>query len=68
MSNEYLSRLPGFYRYSVKNRQEVLRAKFGINISQVRTYCPQNGLSLNGANRMVENCLGVFYTISIKSR
>ncbi len=60
MENKYLSRLPGFYRHSLAKRQEILVAQMGVKPTQMQAYVPQNGLSLGRADKMVENCLGVF--------
>ena len=60
MKNKYLSRLPGFYRYSIKNRKKILEDNFNISKIQTQKYYPQNGLNLYVADKMVENCIGIF--------
>jgi hydroxymethylglutaryl-CoA reductase len=54
------SRIPGFYRLDVAGRHAELRERFGLTddeLAQLRDGC---GFGVDRADKMVENCIGVF--------
>jgi hydroxymethylglutaryl-CoA reductase len=54
------SRIPGFYKLTTKQRQDVLRNRFGLSQSDIEALLGDGGLGLDRATLMVENCVGVF--------
>jgi hydroxymethylglutaryl-CoA reductase len=52
------SRLPGFYRLSVEERRQLLRAR-GLADADVAAFDVAGGLALPVADRMIENVVGV---------
>jgi hydroxymethylglutaryl-CoA reductase len=53
------SRIPGLYRLSIKARREVLQNQLGLGPTDLEAFCPEKGLSLETADVMVENAIGV---------
>lgn len=53
------SRLPGFYKLSVEQRIERLKQTVGLSPAEEQALLPGNGLSLQRADQMVENAIGV---------
>ncbi len=54
-----LSRIPGFYRLDLAERHEELRARFDLDDAELAILSGQ-GLDFERADKMVENCIGVF--------
>ena len=54
------SRIPGFYRLDVESRHEELRVRFGLSEDELQVLCSGRGLGVDRADKMVENCVGVF--------
>jgi hydroxymethylglutaryl-CoA reductase len=52
------SRIPGFYRLPLRTRQDELTARAGLAPDEVATL--QGGLDPAGADRVVENAIGVY--------
>src|SRR5438874_11667784 len=53
------SRLPGFYKLSLDERRALLIERFGFTNDDVTALDAAGGLSPAGADRMVENAVGV---------
>jgi len=51
--------LTGFYRLSVEARRRRLRDRGHLSEDDLRTYDPEGGLTVEAADRMVENAVGV---------
>jgi hydroxymethylglutaryl-CoA reductase len=54
------SRIPGFYRLDVDGRLDELRARFGLTEDEVAVLRDGGRLGVDRADKMVENCVGVF--------
>jgi hydroxymethylglutaryl-CoA reductase len=52
------SRIPGFYRLPLRTRQDELTMRAGLTPDEVA--CLQGGLDAAGADRVVENAIGVY--------
>jgi hydroxymethylglutaryl-CoA reductase len=59
-SEQYRSRIPGFYRLSLESRRQTLQKQLGLLPETLSAFLPEEGLDLSHADRMVENALGVF--------
>lgn len=57
---ERSSRIPGFYRLDVAERHDELKTRFGLTCDEVDILCDASKLDLGRADKMVENCVGVF--------
>ena len=53
------SRFSGFYRKSIAERQEILRERCNLTESELNNLA-QGGLSVEYANRLVENVVGIY--------
>ena len=53
------SRFSGFYRVSVSERQEILRDRYNLTESELKSLA-QGGLSVELANRLIENVVGIY--------
>jgi hydroxymethylglutaryl-CoA reductase len=60
MTTDRSSRLAGFYRLSPKERRDVLSRLSGIRREELELLDGTAGISINQANRMIENAVGVF--------
>ncbi len=60
MENLYLSRMPKFYNLTILERQKILHAQYISKTNKIKTFIPEHHLSLNYANMMIENCIGIF--------
>ena len=54
------SRIPGFYRLDVDGRLDELRTRFGLTEDEVAVLRDGGRLGVDRADKMVENCVGVF--------
>ncbi len=54
------SRLPGFYKLELEERQALLRERFGMTDDELATLLDGGSLDFARADKMVENCIGVF--------
>lgn len=54
------SRIPGFYRLDVDGRLDELRTRFGLTEDEVAVLRDGGRLGVERADKMVENCVGVF--------
>jgi hypothetical protein len=54
------SRLPGFYRLDLRARHAELARRFGLTAEDVAALADGGALGVARADRMVENCVGVF--------
>ena len=54
------SRLPGFYQRSVRERHRVLLDRNALDLKALETLSPAGGLDVARADKMIENCVGVF--------
>ena len=54
------SRIPGFYNLDLEARHAELKARFGLTDGDLEVLSSGNGLSWDRADKMVENCIGVF--------
>ena len=54
------SRIPGFYRLDVDTRHDELRQRFGLQEDELRVLRDASRLDVDRADKMVENCVGVF--------
>jgi len=54
------SRIPGFYKLTTAQRQDLLRERFGLSDDDIAALLGDGGLGLDRASLMVENCVGVF--------
>ena len=54
------SRIPGFYRLDVDGRHEELRRRFGLDDHELGVLRDGGKLCVDRADKMVENCVGVF--------
>ena len=59
-STATISRIPGFYRLDMVARHAELRARFDLNDEELRCLASADELGLGRADKMVENCVGVF--------
>jgi len=57
---ERSSRIPGFYRLGVTERHEELRSRFGLDEEDLDILKDGSRLGVDRADKMVENCVGVF--------
>ncbi len=53
------SRIPGFYQLPASDRRELLLKHGGATAADLAALRPENGLTLETADKMVENCVGV---------
>lgn len=58
--SERSSRIPGFYRLDVDARHGKLREQFGLSEEELRILRDGGQLDVGRADKMVENCVGVF--------
>lgn len=56
------SRISGFRKYSISQRRSEVAKISGLPESRLETWDPESGLSLDQADRMVENAVGVLGT------
>lgn len=54
------SRIPGFYRLELDDRWSELTARFGLSDEEIGTLRDGGKLGVERADKMVENCVGVF--------
>lgn len=54
------SRIPGFYKLELQQRHETLRSRFGLSDDEICLLQGQGALDPGRADKMVENCVGVF--------
>mgnify|MGYP002628802026 CR=1 FL=1 len=54
------SRIPGFYKLELPARQAELKARFGLTDTDLAILADGASLDLARADKMVENCVGVF--------
>ncbi len=54
------SKLPGFYKLSIEERKSLVAERAGLNEEEARCLGGEQVLGAEGANRMVENALGVY--------
>lgn len=54
------SRIPGFYTLTLDDRHEALRSRFGLDDQDLALLRAGGGLPFSRADKMVENCIGVF--------
>lgn len=59
-ATERSSRIPGFYRLDVLARHDALRDRFGLGEDEVQILRDGGRLDVERADKMVENCVGVF--------
>ena len=53
------SRLPGFYQLALAERRDLLQRHLGLDAADLDALTPGGGLTLQTADKMVENCVGV---------
>jgi len=53
------SRIPGFYRLNLSQRQSALQARFDLNTTELEILAQGNALDWARADKMIENCVGV---------
>ncbi len=54
------SRIPGFYKLQLSQRQEEISKRTGISLERVRAATHDGGLDPEAADKVVENVLGVY--------
>lgn len=54
------SRIPGFYKMDVEERRELIKSKFNLDIANQETLFSNEALSLETADKMIENVIGTF--------
>ncbi len=54
------SRIPGFYRLDVDGRLDEIRTRFGLSEDEIAVLRDGGRLGVERADKMVENCVGVF--------
>jgi len=54
------SRIPGFYRLDLDDRWSELSSRFGLSAKELDCLSDGGRLSVQKADKMVENCVGVF--------
>lgn len=54
------SRLPGFYQLSISERIAKLAEIYDLDVEEVRAMSSQGALSLEQADKMIENAVGIF--------
>ncbi|MCA9540564.1 MAG: hydroxymethylglutaryl-CoA reductase, degradative [Myxococcales bacterium] len=54
------SRIPGFYRLDLPTRHAELQARFGLTDDELAVLREPGSLDCHRADKMVENCVGVF--------
>lgn len=54
------SRIPGFYKLDVDGRHGELRTRFGLRDDELALLRTGKGFGVDRADKMVENCIGVF--------
>ena len=54
------SRIPGFYRFGKSERTDELQTRFGLTTMEIDALVGGDGLNFDRADKMVENCIGVF--------
>lgn len=59
-NNKRDSRIPGFYRLEVEERHEELQARFELSSDDLDILLDGGRLGVGRADKMVENCVGVF--------
>ena len=57
---ERCSRIPGFYRLDVDERHDELQERFGLSAEDLAILKDGSRLDVGRADKMVENCVGVF--------
>ena len=60
MSAPQDARIPGFYKLELAARHAVLRDRFGLTDEELAILGTGAGLTWDRADKMVENCIGVF--------
>ncbi len=58
--SEGRSRIPGFYRLDVDSRHSELQSRFDLTPEEVGVLADGGQLGIHRADKMVENCVGVF--------
>ncbi|MBM6590782.1 hydroxymethylglutaryl-CoA reductase, degradative [Brevibacterium sp. RIT803] len=53
------SRISGFRKYSIEERRAEVARMSGVPVTALEAWSPETGLSLDQADRMIENVLGV---------
>jgi len=53
------SRIPGFYKLSIEQRERLLSEQLGLGVDALAAL-GQGGISLDVADKMIENVIGVF--------
>lgn len=54
------SRIPGFYRLDLSARHDEIQERFNLDDRELRCLANGDELGLNRADKMVENCVGIF--------
>ena len=54
------SRIPGFYRLAQSDRTREITTRFGLSEADISALTSGDGLDFDRADKMVENCIGVF--------
>lgn len=54
------SRIPGFYQLSIQDRIKKLAETYELDISEVEALSSQGALTLEQADKMIENAVGIF--------
>lgn len=54
------SRFSGFYKHSLKDRQQALLLAGWLNSDKLSALCGDNSLTIEQADHMIENALGIF--------
>ena len=54
------SRLPGFYNLNIAERRELLSQNSSLSHDEITILCGETSLSLDQANHMVENVVGLY--------
>ncbi|MGD8822113.1 MAG: hypothetical protein PVG63_03345, partial [Anaerolineales bacterium] len=60
MSEEYSSRLPGFYKLDLGERLQMLSRKTKLDSHHLADLAGQDALMPEAADKMIENVVGVF--------
>ena len=54
------SRIPGFYRLDIDGRHKEMKNRFGLSDEDIAVLSDGGSLDCERADKMVENCVGVF--------
>ena len=52
-------RIPGFYKLPLEARLEEIKARSGLSDDDLKPFSPEGGLSLEEADHMIENVIGL---------